>query len=104
MKGSFIEKHFSAESESEETNGERDSDDISDKQNSRKMYQIEVPPKIKCDLRITFKPRYVGLHHEVLEISFLSNNSIFDKQVSFLPKMNKEIHKIKHKEFLPFLF
>ncbi|KAK1124219.1 hypothetical protein K0M31_006594 [Melipona bicolor] len=43
-------------------------------QNSRKKYRIEVPPKFKCYLKITFRPRCVGLHHEMLEICFLTDN------------------------------
>lgn len=48
---------------------------------ARKMFQIEVPPRFKCLLRITFRPRYVGLHHEVVKICFSSDERMFGKQV-----------------------
>ena len=53
-------------------------------QNSRKKYQIEVPSKFKCHLKITFRPRYVGLHHETLEICFLTDNKTLGQLVSNL--------------------
>ncbi|XP_076390598.1 cilia- and flagella-associated protein 74 [Megachile rotundata] len=62
-----------------ENNSEEAENDL-DRKESQKMYQIEVPPKFKCTLRITFQPRYIGLHHEVLEIYFSSNEYIFNKQ------------------------
>lgn len=73
--------YFLDENGNEETKTEDVSEDSSSKQESRKKYQIEVPAKVKCHLRITFRPRYVGLHHEVLEICFLSENRIVGKEV-----------------------
>ena len=48
---------------------------------ARKMFQIEVPPRFKCLLRITFRPRYVGLHHEVVKLYFSNDERMFGKQV-----------------------
>ncbi|KOC68528.1 hypothetical protein WH47_06319 [Habropoda laboriosa] len=57
---------------------ENENGEINEK--SGKKYQIEIPPTFKCNLRITFRPKYVGLHHEVLEICFLSEDRTLGKQ------------------------
>ncbi|XP_076765106.1 cilia- and flagella-associated protein 74-like [Xylocopa sonorina] len=44
------------------------------------MYRIEVPTKFKCNLNVSFRPRYVGLHHEIMEVYFLTDNRVFGKQ------------------------
>ncbi|CAL7945540.1 unnamed protein product [Xylocopa violacea] len=68
------------EDEIEGTNVENTSEDISNTRESRRMYRIEVPPKFKCNLNVSFRPRYVGLHHEIMEVYFLTDNKVFGKQ------------------------
>ncbi|KZC08651.1 hypothetical protein WN55_11236 [Dufourea novaeangliae] len=46
----------------------------------RKIFQIEIPSKFKCLLKITFRPRYIGLHHEVMKICFFCDDRIFGEQ------------------------
>lgn len=48
----------------------------------RKMFRIEVPPRFKCRLRIIFRPKYVGLHHEVVKLCFFSDDRMLGTQVS----------------------
>lgn len=74
---------FLDKQETEQTSVENvdDNKDVSVNQKSGKMYEIEVPPKFKCRLKITFRPRYIGLHHEVLEICFLTENRTLGKLV-----------------------
>lgn len=74
---------FLDKEETEQTSVENvdDNKDVWVNEKSRKMYQIEVPPKFKCRLKITFRPRYIGLHHEVLEICFFTENRTLGKLV-----------------------
>lgn len=60
---------------------ESKSENILEGEKSRKLYQIEILPKFKCDFIIIFRPKYVGLHHEILDINFLSGNKMIGRKV-----------------------
>lgn len=66
-----------------------DNENILENEKCRKLYQIEILPKFKYNFIITFRPKYIGVHHEVLEINFFSGNRMLGKKVRYFLRTNK---------------